>query len=58
MRIDFARIFTGLLELYYSYDGNQTRFKRSCADVTLCPFEYEFGQFNQLGLNATLLARF
>ena len=57
-KVDFAKIFSALLEVFYSYDGNQTQFVRSCSDPLQCPFAYQFGQFNQLGLNATLQARF
>jgi hypothetical protein len=57
-KVDFAKIFSALVEVFYSYDGNQSRYRRSCDDPQSCPFEYEFGQFNQLGLNATLQARF
>jgi len=57
-KVDFAKIFTALVELFYSYDGNQTRYQRACSDPQTCPFQYVFGQFNQLGLNATLQARF
>ncbi|MGE0547734.1 MAG: hypothetical protein AB7O24_14895 [Kofleriaceae bacterium] len=57
-KVDFARMFSAVLELFYSYDGNQTRYERTCTDVETCPFEYVFGEFNQLGLNATLQARF
>ncbi|HSK05153.1 MAG TPA: hypothetical protein VK932_28080 [Kofleriaceae bacterium] len=57
-KVDFARIFSAVLEVFYSYDGNQTRYRRACADPEQCPFEYTFGEFNQLGVNATLQARF
>lgn len=57
-KLDFARIFSAVLEVFYSYDGNQTRYQRACADPEQCPFEYTFGEFNQLGVNATLQARF
>jgi hypothetical protein len=57
-KVDFARIFSAVLEVFYSYDGNQTRYRRTCADPEQCPFEYTFGEFNQLGVNATLQARF
>jgi hypothetical protein len=57
-KVDFAKIFSAVLEVFYSYDGNQTRYKRTCADPDTCPFEYVFGDFNQLGVNATLQARF
>jgi len=57
-KVDFAKIFSALVEVFYSYDGNQTRYVRTCSDPQQCPFAYVFGQFNQLGLNATLQARF
>jgi hypothetical protein len=57
-KVDFAKIFSVLVELFYSYDGNQTRYDRTCSDPQQCPFQYTFGEFNQLGLNATLQARF
>ncbi|MBA3459702.1 MAG: hypothetical protein H0T46_07060 [Deltaproteobacteria bacterium] len=57
-KVDFAKIFSAVLEVFYSYDGNQTRFQRTCSDPDTCPFEYRFGEFNQLGVNATLQARF
>ena len=57
-KIDFAKIFSAVLEVFYSYDGNQTRYRRQCDDPDQCPFEYTFGEFNQLGVNATLQARF
>ena len=57
-KVDFAKIFSALVEVFYSYDGNQTRYVRTCSDPETCPFAYQFGQFNQLGLNATLQARF
>ena len=57
-KLDFANIFSALFEVFYSYDGNQTRYTRTCNDPQTCPFQYEFGQFNQLGVNATLQARF
>lgn len=57
-KVDFAKIFSTVLEVFYSYDGNQTRYQRACSDPQQCPFEYQFGEFNQLGLNLTLQARF
>jgi hypothetical protein len=57
-RVDFAKIFSALVEVFYSYDGNQTQYTRTCADPETCPFAYKFGQFNQLGVNATIQARF
>ncbi|MFN0246609.1 MAG: hypothetical protein ACKV2T_06850 [Kofleriaceae bacterium] len=57
-KLDFGRVFSTLLEVFYSYDGNQTTYERACSDPDTCNFEYEFGQLNQLGVNATLQARF
>ena len=57
-KMDFGRIFSTLIEVFYSYDGNQTTYARVCSDPDVCNFEYEFGQLNQLGVNATLQARF
>jgi hypothetical protein len=57
-KVDFAKVFSALVEVFYSYDGNQTRYQRMCSDPQTCPFQYQFGQFNQLGFNATLQARF
>jgi hypothetical protein len=57
-KIDFAKVFSALLEVYYSYDGNQTRYQRTCDDPETCAFAYQFGKFNQLGTNLTLQARF
>jgi hypothetical protein len=57
-KLDFARIFSAVFELFYSYDGNQTRYRAACDDPDQCPLEFRFGEFNQLGFNATLQARF
>jgi hypothetical protein len=57
-KADFAKIFSVLLEVFYSRDGNQVRYRRSCSDPQQCPLESEFGPFHQLGLNATLQVRF
>jgi hypothetical protein len=57
-KVDFARIFSVLVEVFYSHDGNQTQVHRACTDPETCTFTYEFGKFQQLGLNATLQARF
>jgi hypothetical protein len=54
-KLDFGRIYTALLDIYYSYDPNVTRYARSNPEA---PFEFEFGNPNQLGVNATLQARF
>jgi len=57
-KLDFARVFSALFELFYSHDGNQTHAVRACSDPETCTFIYEPGKFQQLGLNATLQARF
>ncbi len=54
-QLDFGDIYATLIDVYYSYDPNQTRLARSGPEDT---FEYEFGEFNQLGVNITLQARF
>jgi hypothetical protein len=54
-KIDFGHIYVALLEVFYSRDPNTTRYTRSGPES---PFEFTFGQFNQLGVNATLQARF
>ncbi len=58
LKLDFGRIFTTVLEVFYSYDPNQSRYERESGDPDTSNFRYVFGQFNQLGLNATLQARF
>ena len=57
-KIDFGRVFTTVLEVFYSYDPNQTRFAREGTDPDTSNFKYVFGEFNQLGVNATLQCRF
>lgn len=57
-KLDFSRIFTALIELFYSRDPNQTHARQACSDPQQCPVQYVFGPFDQLGLNATLQARF
>ena len=54
-RVDFGRIYTAALEVFYSYDGNTTRYTRDSPEA---PFQFEFSNFNQLGINATLQGRF
>jgi hypothetical protein len=54
-RLDFAEFFAALLDVYYSYDPNQTRLRRDGPDDLL---RREFGEFNQLGINVTLQAKF
>lgn len=57
-KIDFAKIFSAMFDVFYVHDGNQTRYRRQCSDPDQCAFEFEFGDFHQLGFNATLQARF
>jgi hypothetical protein len=61
-KLTFGRIYSALLEVFYSYDPNTTRYQRAgCTSTQACPdqpFEFKFGNFNQLGVNATLQARF
>jgi hypothetical protein len=54
-KLDFGRIYSALFEVYYSYDGNTTRYQRTSPEA---PYEFRFGNFSQLGVNATLQARF
>jgi hypothetical protein len=57
-KVDFGRVFSALLEVFYSYDPNSTKYKRTDPNNPESPFEFEFANFNQLGINATLQARF
>ncbi|MBK7073144.1 MAG: hypothetical protein IPH44_12655 [Myxococcales bacterium] len=52
---DFGEVFAALVDVYFTYDPNQTRLVRNDAEEL---FEYEFGDFNQLGTNVTLQAKF
>ena len=54
-RLDFAESFAALADIYYSRDPNQTRLVRSGPEELLMR---EFGEFNQLGMNFTLQAKF
>jgi hypothetical protein len=44
-----------VLEVFYSHDPNTTRYLRNGPEE---PFQFVFGNLNQLGVNATLQARF
>ncbi|MEO8703470.1 MAG: hypothetical protein ABI867_25710 [Kofleriaceae bacterium] len=57
-KVDFGKIYSAVLEVFYSYDPNQTRYSRVCDDPENCAFDYVPGEYNQLGVNATLQARF
>jgi hypothetical protein len=54
-QLDFGDIYAALVDIYYSYDGNQTRLTRTGPEDL---FQYEFGELNQLGFNITLQAKF
>ncbi len=54
-QLDFGEVYAALLDVYFVYDPNQTRLRRAGPEDL---FEYEFGEFNQLGVNATLQAKF
>ncbi len=54
-RIDFAESFAALADVYYQYDANIVRYERDMAEGTFHPV---FANFNQLGFNLTLQARF
>ena len=56
-KVDFARIFSMLVELFYSYDRTAERVAPPCAQPS-CALSYVAGSAHQLGLNATLQARF
>jgi hypothetical protein len=58
VKLDFGRIYSALLEVFYSYDANTTRYSRVDPGNPESAFEFQFGEFNQLGINATLQARF
>ena len=54
-KLTFGRIYSAILEVFYSHDGNVTQYSRSGPEQ---PFMYVFGNFEQLGINASLQARF
>jgi hypothetical protein len=57
-KADFARIFSVLVELFYSYDRSGERVAPPCGASQPCTLLYVTGSTQQLGLNATLQARF
>ena len=58
-RLDFAgNRFASILDLYYSRDPNRTRLTRSDPDNPESLLAYEFDDFDQLGFNLTLQAKF
>ena len=54
-RLDFAEYFASIIDVYYSYDPNQTRLVREGPEDLL---SRQFGEFHQLGFNITLQAKF
>ncbi|HEX8107923.1 MAG TPA: hypothetical protein VF516_09365, partial [Kofleriaceae bacterium] len=56
-KVDFARIFSMLVELFYSYDSTG-RVAPPCSQPQPCTLSFVAGSAHQLGLNATLQARF
>ena len=54
-QIDFAEVFSAVADIYYVYDGNTAKLTRSGPEDQL---RFEFGEFNQLGMNFTLQAKF
>ena len=54
----FFSIYSAIADVYFAYDPNQTRLKRVDPDDPESLLTYEFGEFNQLGVNLTLQARF
>jgi len=55
-KVDFARIFSTLVELFYSYDRTGEHVAPPCSSP--CSLSFVPGAAHQLGLNATLQARF
>lgn len=54
-QLDFGEVFAAIADIYYVYDQNTTRLTREDAEA---PLMFTFGEFNQLGMNLTLQARF
>ena len=52
---EIAEYFASILDVYFSYDPNQTRLFREGPDDLLVR---KFGEFKQLGVNLTLQAKF
>jgi hypothetical protein len=55
-RIDFADSFAALGDIYFQYDPNTVRFDRDAPEGTFN--RAQFANFEQLGFNVTLQARF
>lgn len=54
-RVDFGAVYAALINVYYSYDGNMTIGTRPTAESD---YTFAFSQFNQLGGDITLQAKF
>jgi hypothetical protein len=54
-KLDLGEGFAVLGNLFFQYDANVVRYERSDPEA---PFHAEFGNFNQLGFDVTLQARF
>ena len=54
-KLTFGRIYSALFEVFYSHDPNTTRYQRGGPEQA---FAFTFANQNQLGVNATLQARF
>lgn len=54
-QVNFGQIYAALLNVYYTYDGNMTIGTRTGPENE---FNFAFGQFNQLGGDITLQAKF
>jgi hypothetical protein len=58
-KVDFARIFSMLVELFYGYDRSEERVAPPCNELPpRCSLSFVAGTAHQLGLNATWQARF
>jgi hypothetical protein len=54
-RLDFGEVFAAIADVYFVRDENATRLVRETPES---PLAFTFGEFNQLGMNFTLQARF
>jgi hypothetical protein len=58
LRYDFADAFAAFADVYYQYDPNTTEYDRSGNESNFMGVDPKFANFNQLGFNVTLQARF
>jgi hypothetical protein len=54
-QVNFGVVYAALINAYYSYDGNLTTGSRSGPEGE---FQFAFTQFNQIGMDVTLQAKF